>query len=83
LDFFHLKDYRIKQGRPSAKVLVAKLFQRFLLACLLSTICIPGLVLWAPVFLAVKYVFTFIWSKPSAFWKVELDAYTTFFLLIP
>ncbi|KAF9357215.1 hypothetical protein BGX34_009501 [Mortierella sp. NVP85] len=55
LDFFHLKDYRIKQGRPSVKVLVAKLFQRFLLACLLSTICIPGLVLWAPVFLAVKY----------------------------
>ncbi|KAG0005470.1 hypothetical protein BGZ65_011042 [Modicella reniformis] len=54
LDFFHLKDYRIQQGKPSSKVIIAKLFQRFLLACLLSTICIPGLILWAPVFLAVK-----------------------------
>ncbi|KAF9128643.1 hypothetical protein BGW39_004862 [Mortierella sp. 14UC] len=55
LDFYHLKDYRIKQGKPPVKVLVGKLFQRFLLACLLSTICIPGLILWAPVFIAVKY----------------------------
>ncbi|KAF9428033.1 hypothetical protein BGZ94_003558 [Podila epigama] len=55
LDFYHLKDYRIKQGKPPTKVLLGKLFQRILLACLLSTICIPGLVLWAPVFIAVKY----------------------------
>ncbi|KAG0094682.1 hypothetical protein BGZ93_006897 [Podila epicladia] len=55
LDFYHLKDYRIKQGKPPTKVLLGKLFQRFLLACLLSTICIPGLILWAPVFIAVKY----------------------------
>ncbi|KAG0377961.1 hypothetical protein BGX24_005050 [Mortierella sp. AD032] len=55
LDFYHLKDYRIKQGKPPVKVLLGKLFQRLLLACLLSTICIPGLVLWAPVFIAVKY----------------------------
>ncbi|KAG0027051.1 hypothetical protein BGZ81_005915 [Podila clonocystis] len=55
LDFYHLKDYRIKQGKPPTKVLLGKLFQRLLLACLLSTICIPGLILWAPVFIAVKY----------------------------
>ncbi|KAF9337261.1 hypothetical protein BG006_005661 [Podila minutissima] len=55
LDFYHLKDYRIKQGKPPTKVLLGKLFQRFLLACLLSTMCIPGLILWAPVFIAVKY----------------------------
>ncbi|KAF9575181.1 hypothetical protein EC968_004117 [Mortierella alpina] len=55
LEFYHLKDYRIKQGKPSVKILVGRLFQRFLLACLLSTICIPGLFLWAPVFIAVKY----------------------------
>ncbi|KAG0329388.1 hypothetical protein BG004_002342, partial [Podila humilis] len=55
LDFYHLKDYRIKQGKPSSKVLVGKLFQRFLWACVLSAICIPGLVLWAPVFIAVRY----------------------------
>ncbi|KAF9294787.1 hypothetical protein BGZ88_003313 [Linnemannia elongata] len=55
LDFYHLKDYRIKQGKPPVKVLLGKLFQRFLLACLLSTICIPGLILWAPVFIAIKY----------------------------
>ncbi|KAF9090676.1 hypothetical protein BGX29_011347 [Mortierella sp. GBA35] len=55
LDFYHLKDYRIKQGKPPVNVLLGKLFQRFLLACLLSTICIPGLILWAPVFIAVKY----------------------------
>ncbi|KAF9319623.1 hypothetical protein BG003_008579 [Podila horticola] len=55
LDFYHLKDYRIKQGKPPTKVLLGKLFQRFLLACLLSTICVPGLILWAPVFIAVKY----------------------------
>ncbi|KAF9897777.1 hypothetical protein BX616_004995, partial [Lobosporangium transversale] len=55
LDFYHLKDYRIKQGMTSAKVLIGKLIQRFLLACLLSTICIPGLFLWAPVFIAVRY----------------------------
>ncbi|KAF9956515.1 hypothetical protein BGZ70_009848 [Mortierella alpina] len=55
LEFYHLKDYRIKQGKPSVKILVGRLFQRFLLACVLSTICIPGLFLWAPVFIAVKY----------------------------
>ncbi|KAF9307036.1 hypothetical protein BGZ74_000625 [Mortierella antarctica] len=55
LDFYHLKDYRIKQGKPPTKVLLGKLFQRFLLACLLSTMCIPGLILWAPVFIAVRY----------------------------
>ncbi|KAG0210996.1 hypothetical protein BGX31_001735 [Mortierella sp. GBA43] len=55
LDLFCLKDYRIKQGKPSAAVLLAKLFQRFLLACLLSAICIPGLFLWAPVFIAVRH----------------------------
>ncbi|KAG0297205.1 hypothetical protein BGZ98_000666 [Dissophora globulifera] len=55
LDFYHLKDYRIKQGKPLANVLIGKLFQRFLLACLLSTICIPGLFLWAPVFIAIRY----------------------------
>ncbi|KAI8599631.1 hypothetical protein EDD21DRAFT_307746 [Dissophora ornata] len=55
LDFYHLKDYRIQQGKPPVKVLLVKLFQRFLLACLLSFISIPGLLLWAPVFIAVKY----------------------------
>ncbi|KAI7828266.1 hypothetical protein BC939DRAFT_394477 [Gamsiella multidivaricata] len=55
LDFYHLKDYRIKQGKPSVRVLFGKLFQRSLLACLLSTICLPGLFLWAPVFIAIKY----------------------------
>ncbi|KAF9396106.1 hypothetical protein CPC16_005030 [Podila verticillata] len=55
LDFYHLKDYRIKQGKPPTKVLLGKLFQRSLLACLLSAICIPGLILWAPVFVAIKY----------------------------
>ncbi|KAF9952235.1 hypothetical protein BGZ72_006432 [Mortierella alpina] len=55
LEFYHLKDYRIKHGKPSVKILVGRLLQRFLLACLLSTICIPGLFLWAPVFIAVKY----------------------------
>ncbi|KAI1317274.1 hypothetical protein EDD11_008762 [Mortierella claussenii] len=55
LDFYHLKDYRIKQGKPSATVVVGKLLQRFLLACVLSIISIPGLFLWAPIFIAVKY----------------------------
>ncbi|KAF9571194.1 hypothetical protein BGW38_008666, partial [Lunasporangiospora selenospora] len=55
LDYYHLKDYRIKQGKPTAAVFVGKFMQRFILACILSTICIPGLVLWAPVFIAVKY----------------------------
>ncbi|KAF9168754.1 hypothetical protein DFQ26_000021 [Actinomortierella ambigua] len=55
LDCYLLKDYRITQGKPPAAVLLSKLFQRFLLACLLAVISIPGLVLWAPVFLAAKY----------------------------
>ncbi|KAG0235655.1 hypothetical protein BGW42_004894 [Actinomortierella wolfii] len=55
LDFYTLKDYRIAQGKPPAPVLLSKLFQRSLLACLLATISIPGLLLWAPVFFAAKY----------------------------
>jgi len=55
LDFYYLKDYRIKQGKPPVRVILSRLGQRFLLACLLATICIPGLFLWAPVFIAVKY----------------------------
>ncbi|KAF9183078.1 hypothetical protein BGZ50_004450 [Haplosporangium sp. Z 11] len=55
LDFHHLKDYRIKQGKPSVGVLLGRLFQRLLLACLLSVISIPGLIAWTPVFVAVKY----------------------------
>ncbi|KAF9970366.1 hypothetical protein BGZ73_006932 [Actinomortierella ambigua] len=55
LDCYRLKDYRITQGKPPAAVLLSKLFQRFLLACLLAVISIPGLLLWAPVFLAAKY----------------------------
>ncbi|GJJ76441.1 glycerol-3-phosphate O-acyltransferase / dihydroxyacetone phosphate acyltransferase [Entomortierella parvispora] len=55
LDFYCLKDYRIKQGKPPVRVILSRLGQRFLLACLLASICIPGLFLWAPVFIAVKY----------------------------
>ncbi|KAF9112783.1 hypothetical protein BGX27_002828 [Mortierella sp. AM989] len=55
LDFYCLKDYRINQGNDSVKVILGKLFQRILLGCILAIICIPGLFLWSPVFIAVKY----------------------------
>ncbi|KAF9344993.1 hypothetical protein BGX26_003669 [Mortierella sp. AD094] len=55
LDFYHLKDYRINQGKHPAKVLIGKLIQRILLGCLLAIICIPGVFLWSPVFIAVRY----------------------------
>ncbi|KAG0207224.1 hypothetical protein BGX28_001494 [Mortierella sp. GBA30] len=55
LDFYKLKDYRIRQGKPPVKILLGRLLQRFLLGCLLWTICVPGIFLWAPVFVAVKY----------------------------
>ncbi|KAF9433114.1 hypothetical protein BGZ76_009882 [Entomortierella beljakovae] len=55
LDFYFLKDYRIQQGKPPVRVLLGKLIQRVMLGCLLSIICIPGLLLWSPVFITVRY----------------------------
>ncbi|KAF9170437.1 hypothetical protein BGX21_008931 [Mortierella sp. AD011] len=55
LDFYHLKDYRINQGDHPAKILILKLIQRIILGCVLAVICIPGLFLWSPVFIAVRY----------------------------